>query len=320
MGTSGVIAVATELQRLQQQLARPPRPLPLLLPLPLPLPPPELLARHCLRLRPHLHVPPSGSTRRAVTAVLASVALHTNVRDCCAEPSENAVRRSVWLLRRRARGQVQMQARVRARVARRARAEEGGLVRRARWTQTRPPPPLAHQRGGSARRRRALRSPAATAVRAAPVEGKSARGLARSLRLGPTWMLRAPCGKHTCARSGPRSRWATWTCSLRSTVGCACSQASLLRWACASQRWAPSRGGFQRHLQLVVPPRSSLWAVIWALHWRHLHRQEVPLPLLLGEDHLCTAHLTRWRGARCVPTRRRCECTSRCTDARPGAW
>jgi hypothetical protein len=161
--TSGVVAVATGLQRLQQQLARPPRllplPMPLLLPLPLPLPLPELLARHRLRLQPRLRNktrrdPPSGSTQRAVTAALAAVALHGTASGCCAEPSVHAVRpRRVRMLRRRALGQVQGQAWMRARVARvrRVRAEEWMLVRRARLTQTRPPPPLpplAHQRGG----------------------------------------------------------------------------------------------------------------------------------------------------------------------------
>ena len=158
--TSGVFAVATELQlRLQQQLERPPRllllPLPLPLPQPLPLPLPELRARHRLRLQPHLCVPPWDSLRRAVTAVLAAVAHHATASGCCAEPSGRAVR--PWLVRlllRRAkgwaRGQVQGQALVPARVALvcRVRVEEWGLVRRARWTQTRPSPPLAHQRVG----------------------------------------------------------------------------------------------------------------------------------------------------------------------------
>jgi len=103
--TSGVVAVATGLQRLQQQLARPPRLLPLPMPLPLPLPLPELLARHRLRLQHRLRDetrrdPPSGSTQRAVTAALAAVALHGTASGCCAEPSVHAVRpRRVRLLR-----------------------------------------------------------------------------------------------------------------------------------------------------------------------------------------------------------------------------
>ena len=162
MRTSGVFAVATELQRLQQQLERPPRllplPLPLPLPQPLPLPLPKLLARHRLRLQPRLHVHPLDSTRRAVTAVLAAFAHHATASGCCAEPSGRAVRPwPVRLLLRRARGwprgQVQGQALVPARVALvcRVRVEEWGLVWPARRTLTRTPPPLvplAHQRGG----------------------------------------------------------------------------------------------------------------------------------------------------------------------------